>query len=156
MEYFALKSFWILTSEVQIALISVLFILTTILQHRYFQKTGKMFENYPASVSILFAPIYEEVLFRGFILYGLMNLYSTTTAIIVSSLLFGIWHFKNIFWVKKTNLIYQMAYTGLILGPVMALVTIWSGTIWPAVILHYINNLVSPLSKKVFIELLSN
>lgn len=146
--FLALKSIWILTLEVQLILISTLFVATTIFQYQYYKKTGKMYENYPVGVSILFAPIYEEVIFRGLILGGLLNFYSPTTAIVISSLLFGLWHFKNIFWETKKGLAYQMLYTGLIFGPIMALVTIWSGSIWLAVVLHYINNLVAPFSRR--------
>jgi len=136
-----------LTASMQTGVIALLFIILTILCYSEYQKTGKIFKHYPASVSLLFAPIYEEVIFRGFILYGLMQIYPLIIAVLISSILFGILHFKNIFYLPKKELISQMAYTGIIFGPVVALITIWSGTIWPAVILHYGNNILASYLK---------
>ncbi len=90
MNYFSLQSSGILTPEIYLALISGLFVLTTIFHYRYFCKTGNMYEHYPLSMSVLFAPLYEEVIFRGLILDGLMQMYAMSAAVIVSSLLFGL------------------------------------------------------------------
>jgi len=108
-----------------------------------------MYKYYPVRVSLFFAPIYEEIIFRGLILAGLMTIYSITTAIIISSILFGIWHLKNIFYLPKNQVIYQMLYTGLIFGPIAAYITVISGAIWIAVIIHQLNNLLAPYSQKL-------
>ncbi|WP_051251689.1 CPBP family intramembrane glutamic endopeptidase [Psychrilyobacter atlanticus] len=55
------------------------------------------------------APIFEEFFMRGVILTGLLNRYNPKKAIIVSALIFGIWHF-NIVQSVNTTLI------GLVLG----------------------------------------
>jgi membrane protease YdiL (CAAX protease family) len=38
-----------------------------------------------------------------------------------------------------------MLYTGLIFGPVTAILALKTRTIWPGVILHYLNNLAVSL-----------
>ncbi len=145
---YALRPIGLLDSTAQIIFIVALFIATTLLYRSEYRSTGKILKYYPENVWILFAPIYEEIIFRGFVLYGLMALYTMPVAVIASSLLFGIWHFKNIFWLPKSELAKQMAYTGLIFGPLMALATVWTGTVWLAVILHYANNLATALWKR--------
>jgi len=46
----------------------------------------------------------------------------------------------------------QVLYTTVILGPVFAIITIMTGSIWLAVILHFLNNLLAPVleSKQFF------
>lgn len=150
MEFFALIPISFLSPLLQILLIAALFILLTLYQFQQVQKTGKMFSIYPPSVSILFAPLYEEVIFRGFVLWGLLSLYSVPIAILITSLLFGLWHLKNIFWDTRAGLTRQILYATLIIGPLLAILTVWSGSIWLAVIVHYLNNLWSPISKELF------
>lgn len=140
-EILQLKQIAFLTPLLQILIISLLFVVTVITQFKAYEKTGKMWGHYPLSTSSFFAAIYEEILFRGLILVGLLQLYPKTVAIVLSSLLFGLWHFKNIFYIPKKQLLYQMLYTGFFFGPLMALVTLATGTIWLAVILHFANNL---------------
>lgn len=150
MDFFTLQSVTFLSPGIQILLISILFSLTVLYQYWSSKKTGKMYGVYPVSVSPLLAPIYEEVIFRGFLLAGLLTIYSLTTAVIVSSLLFGLWHLKNIFWEGRKGVFKQMAYAGIVIGPILAMLTVWSGSIWLAVIVHYLNNLWSPISKDLY------
>lgn len=150
MDFFTLQSVNFLSPGIQIFLIAALFSLTVLYQYWSSKKTGKMYSVYPVAVSPLLAPIYEEVIFRGFVLAALLSIYSLTTAVIVSSLLFGLWHLKNIFWEGKVGVIKQMAYAGFVIGPILAILTVWSGTIWLAVIVHYLNNLWSPISKDLY------
>jgi membrane protease YdiL (CAAX protease family) len=55
--------------------------------------------------------------------------------------LFGLVHFRNIYWLEPARLLGLMLTTGLVLGPIFAYVTLRTRTVWPAVILHYVNNL---------------
>lgn len=126
----------------QIFVISLLFTLLTVAGYQQYQDTGLMF-GYPLSVSILFVPIYEELIFRGILLTELLNHYSEKKSILISSLLFALWHIKNIFWLSPTALLVQIAFAGLVFGPLAAYVTIKMKTVWPAVILHYLNNLLA-------------
>lgn len=151
MEYLVFTPVGPFTPAWQILCISALFVATTLFQYRQVKKTGKMQHDYPVSVSILFVPIYEEILFRGFVLFGLMTMYSVPVSFVVSSLLFGLWHLKNIFWHDWPYIIKQMLYAGFVFGPVAAILTLVTGNIWMAVILHYVNNtFAAPLGRKLF------
>jgi uncharacterized protein len=130
----------------QMTIVAALYIATTLLAARSVQLTGK-FLGYDPSVWILFVPITEEILFRGFILGALEIAYGPVRAVVISSLFFGLWHLKNIFWLTDYQLIHQMLYTGLIFGPVTALLALKTRTIWPGVILHYLNNLLVELMR---------
>lgn len=71
----------------------------------------------------------EEVLFRGYILRAFEKSWGIIAAIIVSGLFFGLFH------LQIGNLL-PLATLGMIL----ALMTWLSGSIWPAVVAHFINN----------------
>ncbi|WP_315970309.1 CPBP family intramembrane glutamic endopeptidase [Clostridium botulinum] len=43
-------------------------------------------------LQIIIAPIFEEIVLRGIILEGFLNKYKPITSIIVSSVIFGLWH----------------------------------------------------------------
>jgi membrane protease YdiL (CAAX protease family) len=124
----------------QMTIVAVLYVATTLLLARGVRLTGKMM-GYNPDVWILFVPITEEILFRGLILGALEIAYGPACAVLVSSLFFALWHLKNIFWLTEYNLIHQMIYTGVIFGPITALLALKTRTIWPGVILHYLNNL---------------
>ncbi len=78
--------------------------------------------------------ICEELLFRGFILTGLQVEKHPVFAIVTSSIMFGIFH-MNVF----------QFITGIILGSVLGFVTYKSKSIYPAMALHFLNNLVAVL-----------
>jgi membrane protease YdiL (CAAX protease family) len=138
----------------QVTSVAILFAAYTALSFYQYQSTGTMW-GYPLRISILFVPIYEELIFRGVILAGLTRFYSARKAIIISSLLFGLWHFKNIFFISTHDLVSQMLYTALIFGPVAAYLTLRTKNVWLAVILHYLNNMIAPFSA-VLLALLLN
>ena len=148
MQFIVLRPIGFFSPLMLIVIISALFITTVLVQFKEYKKNGKVWTYYPVGGFIFFAPIYEEILFRGFIFIGLLQTHSILFALVVSSLLFGFWHLKNIFWLPRGKSIEQMLYTGLIFGPIMAGVTLFTGTIWTAVIFHYINNLLYKVSFK--------
>ncbi len=76
--------------------------------------------------------ICEELLFRGFILTGLQVEKHPVFAIVTSSIMFGIFH-MNVF----------QLITGMVLGGVLGFVTYKSKSIYPAMALHFLNNLVA-------------
>ena len=147
-EFLSLKQLGPISPSLQILIICALFFIHTFQIYKDYKKTGKAFGFYPVHPFISLAPIWEEVLFRGLILVGLLSLYSPAVAIVISSLLFGLWHFKNICFLPKRELVNQMIYAGTFFGLVVACVTLISGTIWLAVIVHYLNNILSPILKK--------
>ena len=89
----------------------------------------------------MFAPIYEEIIFRGLLFVSLINTFSLVEALVFSSLAFGIWHYKNVVYGGEKATLRQVIATGLIYGSIFAITTYLTGTIWVAVILHYLNNL---------------
>jgi hypothetical protein len=123
----------------QMTTVAGLYVATTLLLARGVRLTGKMM-GYDPDVWILFVPITEEILFRGLILGALEIAYGPVRAVVISSLVFSLWHLKNIFWLTEYNLIHQMLYTGLVFGPISAVLALKTRTIWPGVILHYLNN----------------
>ncbi|MCA9372164.1 CPBP family intramembrane metalloprotease [Candidatus Woesebacteria bacterium] len=118
------------------------------------------------SLSIFFrAYIYEEILFRGLLLPGLLHYYSPVASVIITSFIFGVWRLKNVIHLDNKRVLYQVAYAGMVVTPVLGLIALYAQTIWIGVILHYINNLwsivqwwvydrVGVLSKKNWINFL--
>ncbi len=143
--YFGFKKVWKFTPQIQIGVILFCYFFLLVWGYFEYQKTGLLFEL-PLKPSLLFAPIYEEVIFRGLVLGALIKSVSWKKAIIYSSLLFGIWHFKNVYFNGIEVTLTQAAYTGLFLGRILGYVTYKTKTIWAAVILHYLNNIWSPIS----------
>ncbi len=86
-------------------------------------------------VAVFVAPIFEEIFFRGFLLQGLRRVLGDTWAVLISSLIFAIIHFS----VASFPLL-------LILGIILGVMRIKTKSIWPGVILHSLNNLVSAIS----------
>jgi membrane protease YdiL (CAAX protease family) len=77
---------------------------------------------------VLVAPITEEFIFRGLLLHRWGYKWSSTTAILASSILFGLLH---------TNVV------GLtIFGIMMALLYCTTGSLWVPIVAHALNNLV--------------
>ncbi len=71
----------------------------------------------------------EEILFRGYILRAFEKSGGIIMAIIFSSLVFALFH------LQLTNLLPLAT-----LGAMMAVLTWLSGSIWPAVVAHFVNN----------------
>ena len=143
-ELLKFRRLWILTPLVQIGIVAALYVLTTLLFARGFRLNGNMLGGSP-EVWILFVPITEEILFRGFILGALERAYGAVWAVVISSALFGLWHLKNTFWMTNDDLESQMLYTACIFGPITALLALRLRTIWLGVILHYLNNFPTEL-----------
>jgi uncharacterized protein len=92
------------------------------------------------------APIIEESLFRGIIMHGLMKNYKSWYAILISGVLFSIFHLNP----------WQMTYT-FFLGLFLGLLMVRSRSLPLCIIAHSINNIIvlySITSKKEFPSLL--
>lgn len=81
---------------------------------------------------LIFNPVFEELLFRKLILYRLSAL-GEKGAIIVSAVLFSLPHIYS-------QGIPQMFFTFAV-GLVWAYVTVKTGKLWPAIVLHALSNL---------------
>jgi len=75
------------------------------------------------AVFSLLSAVCEELPFRGFILSGLRIRFGPWSAILISSFLFALFHL-NVFQVVPT----------LVLGLVLGMLTVWSGSIVPAIV----------------------
>lgn len=91
----------------------------------------------------LIPAICEEVLFRGYILRAFEKSWGPVVAVLISGLIFGMFH------IQLGN-IFPLATLGVILG----LMTWLSGTLWPAVFAHFINNGAAVLVGSQYPELL--
>lgn len=87
--------------------------------------------------------ICEEILFRGYILRAFEKSWGPILAVIISGLIFGMFH------IQLGNILPLAT-----LGVVLALMTWLSGTIWPAVVAHFINNGAAVLVGSQYPELL--
>ena len=90
---------------------------------------------YFAAVAVV-PPVIEEFVFRGAVLGTVRKFYGDTLAITVSAVLFGFAH-ANFIQTPVTFL------TGLVLG----WLTVKTGSMIPAMILHFINNAVAVISQ---------
>ena len=80
----------------------------------------------------VFAPIIEEIIFRGFIFGGLTKRYGWVKAAAISSALFALIHMQP-FAILPI----------FILGVIFAFLYQYSGSIWPAVVMHMSSNLLA-------------
>lgn len=78
-------------------------------------------------------PFGEELLFRGVLMRGLLR-YGAVVAVLGSSVVFALFHGINL-----------ALPTALVVGIIAAEVARRSGSIWPAVVVHVVNNLALPL-----------
>jgi len=82
--------------------------------------------------SCILGPIGEELVCRGYILKGLRNKYSTTLALLLSSLVFAIIHL---------NIVQIM--NALFMGIVFGLLYIRTGSIFSCILAHILNNSIA-------------
>jgi len=138
-EFFQFKKIGPLGRGSQLLLLVFLYLGTIAGYWFQVKKTGKM-DGYEPGVSIMFVAFYEEFIFRGWALKFFEQYYGKVRAIVFTSFLFGIWHLKNFFWLSEPALVHQILYTSLIFSPVLCWITLKTRTLWPAVILHFLNN----------------
>jgi sodium transport system permease protein len=101
------------------------------------QALGQMMSNVPSLGAAIFVfaaipAVCEELAFRGFILAGLERGHRTRSAILLSALLFGFLH--------VLLSLFQQLFNATLLGVVLALMAVRSGSILPGMIFHFINN----------------
>ena len=79
----------------------------------------------------LVGPVLEEIIFRGFILKS-MQRYGNLTAMIVSSILFSMFHLNLVQFVNP-----------ILMGIVLSFIAIKSKSIFPSIIAHIFNNTIT-------------
>jgi len=105
---------------------------------------GTMMECLAWVVSMCCVGFIEELVFRGF-LFRAMDEDGHTSAIVVSSLTFGMGHIVNLFNASGQDLpatLTQIAFA-ISLGFVLVLTLLKCGSLWPCVVFHAVNNALS-------------
>jgi membrane protease YdiL (CAAX protease family) len=86
--------------------------------------------------------VFEEITFRGLLLHGLRRRFHPAVTAILVGLIFGLFHVA----------LFRFAPTAL-LGVMLAAVTLWSGSIFPAMLWHAGSNAASLLAYKLELPL---
>lgn len=90
------------------------------------------------AVFALLPGLCEELAFRGFILSGFSRNGRTGVAVVFSALLFGVMH-----------MIPQQVFNAFLLGLVLGLLALRSGSLLPGVLFHFVNNALGVLSERI-------
>lgn len=111
------------------------YILFSIPTGEMFDSAMEYFDSLPMSIllieSCIIAPIFEETLYRGILLKGLINKYNSKKAIVYSALIFGIAHL-NI----------PQGINAFLLGLIIGTVFYYTRSIYICIIMHFANNLL--------------
>ena len=95
------------------------------------------------------------MVFRGMILSTLQSAFGKKAAVFISSILFALYHLEYIDssdWKKVVLLIVSVG----IIGYALSLVTLQSGSIWSAVVIHGMYNVLSGESQILHIDMEQN
>lgn len=83
-------------------------------------------------VGVVFAPLVEEIFFRGFVFQGFRQKYGWVSAMLLSSAVFAVAHLDPVALIPT-----------FILGLLLAYLYHRSNSLWPGIILHFLVNGVS-------------
>lgn len=89
---------------------------------------------------VIIAPILEEIVFRGIILQGFLKNYSITKAIIITAVLFGLFHGN----IVQTPLV-------ILLGIVLGVIYIKTGSLFMCIAGHALNNFIALFGGSLFL-----
>ena len=100
-----------------------------------YQKTLQTLSKAPVislfQVCVL-APVIEEILMRGYLLHGLLPSYGSMIALLVSSLLFALFHFNMV-----------QTLSAVICGIILGLLYLQTGSVFCCILAHSAYNLIS-------------
>ncbi|GHS89812.1 hypothetical protein FACS1894201_11130 [Bacteroidia bacterium] len=105
----------------------------------YALKMGEQKSIYSFLVLVVFAPFFEEFIFRGIMLDGLLKRYSPLTAILLSSFLFGLVHLNM-----------PQLVGGMVMGCFIGWVYYKSQSLTLSMIIHATTNFGAFLSRFLF------
>jgi len=80
-------------------------------------------------VGVVFAPVVEEIFFRGFLFQGFRQKYGWVSATLLSSAIFAAAHLDPVAFIPT-----------FVLGAVLAYVYHRANSVWPGIILHFLVN----------------
>ncbi len=86
------------------------------------------------AVAVLLAPLFEELIFRGFFYNAIRRFKGKKTAVVIIALIFAMLHYEQYWgdWMAIAMItILGFALTGL---------RVWMGTTWASIIMHYVYN----------------
>ncbi|GHF79840.1 CPBP family intramembrane glutamic endopeptidase [Thalassotalea marina] len=83
-------------------------------------------------LTIIITPVVEEIFFRGFLFQWMSSNRPVWLAAIVSSIMFGVSH-----------IVPPQAIAAAVLSLVIIVLFVCSGSIWPAIVAHVVNNTLS-------------
>ena len=86
------------------------------------------------AVAVLLAPLFEELIFRGFFYNAIRRFKGKKTAVVIIALIFAMFHYEQYWgdWMAIAMItILGFALTGL---------RVWMGTTWASIIMHYVYN----------------
>ena len=116
--------------------LSIIFLTEIFIAQKFFPKISKINQ----SITIIFAPLAEEVLFRGLLINLIPGF--LLSKIIISSFLFGVYHIKNYYLKNSFSLVYQILYAAFFIGPILAWVKLSTNSLFLCIIFHSINNTI--------------
>ncbi len=107
------------------------------------------FNQYPvliAFTAVIFAPIVEEIVFRGVLYQSLRSEKHYLLPTLISALSFGIVHTLPMYF--QTGNVAELAFLLVYSGMGFALVRSYekSGNIWASISVHFLNNLIATIS----------
>lgn len=79
--------------------------------------------------SVLVAPVFEELMFRGYLQNLWRHRWGVWTGVLLSAFVFGLWHLQNAVFAGVVGVAYSFVY-------------LRTGSLWPGTMLHALNNLV--------------
>ena len=94
--------------------------------------------------------VWEELAFRGIILSNLETRYSTRAAILISSVLFGLFHLGNLFGSDDVAAVLFGVIAATLLGIGWAYIVVRTDSIIPAMVLHYLVDVL--LDAELFVD----
>lgn len=103
----------------------------------------------PAARTVVYkqlaAGVYEEILFRGVILYVLVSAWGHTRlgiigSVVLTAVLFALPHIVGVFMGLSQQSALLLVLEGIIIAVWWGSLVQWGGSIWPAVLLHFFVN----------------
>ncbi len=98
----------------------------------YFEQLGKMLGGggWAIVLTVILAPICEELFFRGLVLEQFARRWGTWRAVAVSALFFGLVHLPNL----------PQAVNAIVMGVVLGYIYVATRSLTPVILIHAINN----------------
>ena len=102
-----------------------------------------------SGVFFSFGGLGEELGWRGYMMPKLINICGTGKAVIIGGIIWGIWHWPLTYVGHNFGTDYRgypwvgfagMAFLCVFMGILLTFVTVKTGSVWPAAILHAVNN----------------